>query len=275
MGGAELQRDADAHLAGDRGRADDVRRGPGADVDRAVAAAREAFDNGPWPRMSTAERAAALRKVAAELTARRPALSEAVDGAGRCADLLHELRLGPVRGALRVLRRPGRGLSARRRAHARQRRARARREGAGRRRRGHHPVERPAGAALLQGRGRAGRRLHGRREARARDAGRRLHPRRVHRGRGPAARRVQRRARGPRGRRPPRPPSRHRQDRLHGQHDRRPQDRRGGGRAARAREPGARRQVRRGRSSTTPRSATCSRASCRSRCRSPARCASR
>ena len=47
------------------------------DVDRAVAAAREAFDNGPWPRMSTAERAAALRRVAAELTARRPALSEA------------------------------------------------------------------------------------------------------------------------------------------------------------------------------------------------------
>jgi acyl-CoA reductase-like NAD-dependent aldehyde dehydrogenase len=47
------------------------------DVDRAVAAAREAFDNGPWLRMSTAERAAALRRVAAELTARRPALSEA------------------------------------------------------------------------------------------------------------------------------------------------------------------------------------------------------
>jgi len=47
------------------------------DVDRAVAAAREAFDNGPWPRMSTADRAAALRRVAAELTARRPALSEA------------------------------------------------------------------------------------------------------------------------------------------------------------------------------------------------------
>ena len=35
-----------------------------ADVDRAVAAAREAFDHGPWPRMAPAERAAVLTKVA-------------------------------------------------------------------------------------------------------------------------------------------------------------------------------------------------------------------
>ncbi len=48
-----------------------------ADVDRAVAAAREAFDHGPWPRMPVAERAAALRKVAKELTDRRPELAEA------------------------------------------------------------------------------------------------------------------------------------------------------------------------------------------------------
>ncbi|WP_309082969.1 aldehyde dehydrogenase [Chelativorans sp.] len=41
-----------------------------ADMDRAVAAAREAFDNGPWPRMSPAERAGYLRKVA-ELLAER------------------------------------------------------------------------------------------------------------------------------------------------------------------------------------------------------------
>ena len=34
------------------------------DVERAVAAAREAFDRGPWPRMSHAERAAYLRKIA-------------------------------------------------------------------------------------------------------------------------------------------------------------------------------------------------------------------
>jgi hypothetical protein len=31
------------------------------DADRALAAAREAFDNGPWPRMPVAERAASAR----------------------------------------------------------------------------------------------------------------------------------------------------------------------------------------------------------------------
>ena len=35
-----------------------------ADIDRAVAAAREAFDHGPWPRMTPTERAAVLTKVA-------------------------------------------------------------------------------------------------------------------------------------------------------------------------------------------------------------------
>ena len=33
------------------------------DVDRAVAAAREAFDHGPWPRMTLAERAGVLRRL--------------------------------------------------------------------------------------------------------------------------------------------------------------------------------------------------------------------
>ena len=36
-----------------------------ADVDRAVAAAREAFDNGPWPQMSPAERADVIAAVSA------------------------------------------------------------------------------------------------------------------------------------------------------------------------------------------------------------------
>ena len=41
-----------------------------ADMDRAVAAAREAFDNGPWPRMAPSERARYLRKVAEHLAER-------------------------------------------------------------------------------------------------------------------------------------------------------------------------------------------------------------
>jgi len=40
------------------------------DVDRAVAAGRQAFDRGPWPRMKHAERAAYLRAIAQELESR-------------------------------------------------------------------------------------------------------------------------------------------------------------------------------------------------------------
>src|SRR6187200_1983713 len=47
-----------------------------ADVDRAVAAAREAFDRGPWPRMTPAERGAKLLKVAELLRARQPELAQ-------------------------------------------------------------------------------------------------------------------------------------------------------------------------------------------------------
>jgi aldehyde dehydrogenase (NAD+) len=46
------------------------------DMDRAVAAAREAFDRGPWPRMTPAERAAALMEVAKQLRARHEELAE-------------------------------------------------------------------------------------------------------------------------------------------------------------------------------------------------------
>jgi len=48
-----------------------------ADIDRAVAAARDAFDNGPWPRMAPSERAAALRRVADNLTARLDEIANA------------------------------------------------------------------------------------------------------------------------------------------------------------------------------------------------------
>lgn len=41
-----------------------------ADLDAAVAAARQAFDRGPWPRMTHAERAGYLRAIAAKLEAR-------------------------------------------------------------------------------------------------------------------------------------------------------------------------------------------------------------
>src|SRR6185437_2936432 len=43
--------------------------GEAADVDLAVSAARRAFDDGPWPRLKAAERAAALRRIAAGIKA--------------------------------------------------------------------------------------------------------------------------------------------------------------------------------------------------------------
>ena len=46
-----------------------------ADIDKAVAAARRAFDAGPWPRMSAAERAPYLLRLVAELRKRRSELS--------------------------------------------------------------------------------------------------------------------------------------------------------------------------------------------------------
>jgi 5-carboxymethyl-2-hydroxymuconic-semialdehyde dehydrogenase len=45
----------------------EVAEGLAADVDAAVAAARRAFDDGPWPRMSAKERAAVLRRLGAAI----------------------------------------------------------------------------------------------------------------------------------------------------------------------------------------------------------------
>src|SRR3954452_21136671 len=49
-----------------------------ADVDRAVAAARQAFDHGPWPRMSLTERMDVLRRLGREFESRRDVLAELV-----------------------------------------------------------------------------------------------------------------------------------------------------------------------------------------------------
>jgi aldehyde dehydrogenase (NAD+) len=49
-----------------------------ADVDKAVAAARQAFESGPWPRMAAADRGAVLAKVAELVTAETNDLSEVI-----------------------------------------------------------------------------------------------------------------------------------------------------------------------------------------------------
>ncbi|HEY1834830.1 MAG TPA: aldehyde dehydrogenase family protein, partial [Solirubrobacteraceae bacterium] len=48
----------------------EVADGAAAEVDAAVAAARKAFDEGPWPRMKASERAAVARRISAQLRAR-------------------------------------------------------------------------------------------------------------------------------------------------------------------------------------------------------------
>lgn len=52
-----------------------VARGGAEDIDRAVTAARRAFDTGPWPRLSGAERAAVLRRMGNTIAARRDRLA--------------------------------------------------------------------------------------------------------------------------------------------------------------------------------------------------------
>src|ERR1700678_1436557 len=54
----------------------DIAEARAADVDKAVAAAREAFDNGPWPRMTHVERARYLRGLEAGITKRAEDLAQ-------------------------------------------------------------------------------------------------------------------------------------------------------------------------------------------------------
>ena len=53
-----------------------IPRATPADIDAAIAAARNAFDHGPWPRMSPAERASYLARVPAEIDKRAAEIAE-------------------------------------------------------------------------------------------------------------------------------------------------------------------------------------------------------
>jgi len=55
-----------------------VPAGTEADMDRAVAAAREAFDSGPWPRMTASERADAMARISQGLQARAQEIGETI-----------------------------------------------------------------------------------------------------------------------------------------------------------------------------------------------------
>ena len=117
-----------------------------ADIDRAVAAAREAFDHGPWPRMTHAERAEYLRAIGRRSCASAATTSPRSGRANRacCTASARRRRAGDA-ADLRLLRRPRRDLPFEEAGPAdRRRRVRAAGARAGRRGRRDHPVERPA-----------------------------------------------------------------------------------------------------------------------------------
>jgi aldehyde dehydrogenase (NAD+) len=63
------------------GRVPDATKG---DIDRAVAAAREAFDKGPFPRMAPEERADAIRRLSEALKKRGPAIASIISQQNGC-----------------------------------------------------------------------------------------------------------------------------------------------------------------------------------------------
>lgn len=69
--------------------------GPG-DMERAVAAARRAFDQGPWPRMTHAERAGYLRALAIELGARADDFARIWSTESGIVNRLARARIGPL-----------------------------------------------------------------------------------------------------------------------------------------------------------------------------------
>ena len=70
-----------------------------ADISRAVAAARQAFDEGPWPRMSHAERAEYLRAIAAGLREKTEDLGQIWP---RESGVLHVIARGSAKGSART-----------------------------------------------------------------------------------------------------------------------------------------------------------------------------
>ena len=69
----------------------EVPAGTAADADRAVAAAREAFEDGPWPRLSVDERCAMLERLAMVLEGRAEALTTLIVREAGCPVRLAEL----------------------------------------------------------------------------------------------------------------------------------------------------------------------------------------
>ena len=116
-----------------------------ADADRAVAAARKAFDDGPWPHMTPVERARRSAALSAALQARAQDIADTIsseNGSPKQWSIM-----GQVFSATMVLDTyagPRHRVPVGRHAHRHDGRPGARAARAGRRRRGDHAVERAA-----------------------------------------------------------------------------------------------------------------------------------
>ena len=92
-----------------------------ADVDRAVALARDAFDNSPWPRLEPSERAAALSRLREVYAKRTAEMTEVVIAEMGSPRWFAELAQGPGGAAmLSTLIFPFVGIALQKRAMAEQ-----------------------------------------------------------------------------------------------------------------------------------------------------------
>ena len=213
-----------------------------ADIDRAVRAARAAFDTGPWAASTVHERAAIMVRAGQLIAARAEEFTRTITlevGSPLPIATVQPQRLQAVP---RLARRAGVdvpvGGGARGSPGATAGAPPARRGG-----RRHRPVELPARAVVPEARAGAAHRLQRRPEAAGGDAAVRLPARGGLRGSRAAARRAERRRGRPRGQRGTGRAPAGRQDQLHRQHARRAPHRRAVRRAAQALQPRARRQV--------------------------------
>ncbi|WP_210339643.1 aldehyde dehydrogenase [Ensifer sp. ENS07] len=78
-----------------------VARASREDVDRAVSAARQAFDTGPWPRFALEERIAAILRLRAEIEKRTEAFAEVITG--EMGSPISYSRIGQARTPLSML----------------------------------------------------------------------------------------------------------------------------------------------------------------------------
>ena len=223
-----------------------------ADIDRAVTAARTAFDDGPWPRLSHVERAEFLTGFAAGLRDRAEDIGQIWPRESGALHVIARYGASGIAAAFDYYAEPGHDLPLRGAGTAAvARRFRPPGPRAGRRGRRHHPVERPDRADHAQDRPGPAGRLHRGAQVLTGGSGRRLRGGRDRRGYGPPAGRAQCRHRRPGGVRAARPRSPGGQDHLHRFDRRGAPDRLHLWRADRPLHPGAGREVGRARSSTT------------------------